>query len=213
MIQFSRIGGLPEGADIENLFVELLPTSKVPSMVPSVELAPGLSLIPSIKMSDDTGLCVSYKVAELLGLDADNLLGEALMNSEKVMPHKITRLVEEASEMPGLPVPNEGMASVLVVSNEYGMGASAIAYPGVIEELTERFPDGFYVLPSSVHEVLILPVDTEHPEDWMIFESMLLLVNDHTTKKQGDWLSDTLYRYDPETNWFGLASEYRKENK
>lgn len=45
------------------------------------------------------------------------------------------------------------------VEKQYG--ASMITQPEVLNKLEQLFPEGFYVLPSSVHEVLIVPDNGE----------------------------------------------------
>jgi len=50
-------------------------------------------------------------------------------------------------------------ASLYVLSNEDSFfGAAALFYPGMLERLTILIGGAFYVLPSSIHEVLVLPV-------------------------------------------------------
>ena len=50
-------------------------------------------------------------------------------------------------------------ASLYVLSNEDSFfGAAALFYPGMLERLTILMGGAFYVLPSSIHEVLLLPV-------------------------------------------------------
>ena len=46
---------------------------------------------------------------------------------------------------------------VYSLSNKEGLnGASTILYAQVQEDLKKEFPNGYYVLPSSIHEVLIV---------------------------------------------------------
>lgn len=43
----------------------------------------------------------------------------------------------------------------VLTKKENGYGESAMACPGVMEKVDRLFPEGFYLLPSSVHECLI----------------------------------------------------------
>lgn len=43
----------------------------------------------------------------------------------------------------------------MLTKKENGYGESAMACPGVMEKVDRLFPEGFYLLPSSVHECLI----------------------------------------------------------
>ncbi len=72
-------------------------------------------------------------------------------------------------------------------------GAVCMLYPGVLEELSAKEQKSFYILPSSVHEVILLPktgIETADRLREMIFE-----VN-RTFVAPEEVLSDNLYYYD-----------------
>ena len=79
------------------------------------------------------------------------------------------------------------------VEKQYG--ASMITQPEVLNKLEQLFPEGFYVLPSSVHEVLIVP-DNGEMEPKMLGE-MVREVNKNEVERQ-EVLSDRVYSYDKE---------------
>ena len=72
-------------------------------------------------------------------------------------------------------------------------GAASILYPGLLKCLADKMDASFYILPSSVHEVILL-LDTgyEHPAD---LKSMIAEVN-RTQVEPQEVLSDSLYFYD-----------------
>ena len=74
-------------------------------------------------------------------------------------------------------------------------GASMITQPEVLNKLEQLFPEGFYVLPSSVHEVLIVP-DNGEVEPRRLGE-MVRAVNWAEVKRE-EVLSDRVYSYDKE---------------
>ena len=81
-----------------------------------------------------------------------------------------------------------------VLSNvEKNYGASMITQPEVLQKLEQLFPEGFYVLPSSVHEVLIVPDNGEF--DPRILGEMVREVNQKEVDRQ-EVLSDRVYSYD-----------------
>lgn len=73
-------------------------------------------------------------------------------------------------------------------------GAAVILYPRMLEELAERFGGGFYVIPSSVHEVLLVKED-EIGEKRL--NEMVKEVNE-TQLEPEDVLADQVYFYSPE---------------
>ena len=53
---------------------------------------------------------------------------------------------------------------LIVVTNETGIdGAAAVFYPGVMDQLGEEIKGDFFILPSSVHELLLLLMMEDFP--------------------------------------------------
>ncbi len=81
-----------------------------------------------------------------------------------------------------------------VLGNDKGMlGAACILYPHVLEEIAAGMNRNLYIIPSSVHETLILPGDGGWPPEEL--KRMIMEVN-RTQVAPEDVLSDSLYYYD-----------------
>lgn len=80
-----------------------------------------------------------------------------------------------------------------VLTNAQGInGAACLLYGAVLPQLAQIFDSDFYVVPSSIHEVLILPCDTLGSVD---LNQMVQEVNKSMLKKT-EVLSAHIYRYD-----------------
>ncbi len=93
-----------------------------------------------------------------------------------------------------------------VLSNQSkNNGASVIAYPGMLHDIGESLGCDFYILPSSIHELIILPVidDTEH--GYRLSE-LVKEVNE-TKLDPENVLSNHAYRYHRNTNWLEALCE------
>ncbi len=88
------------------------------------------------------------------------------------------------------------MEMMYVMSNkEKTYGAAVLSCPGVMEKVSRLFPEGFYILPSSVHEVLIVPKEQGiSPKD---LGQMVREVNRAEVARE-EVLSDRVYEYDKE---------------
>lgn len=73
-------------------------------------------------------------------------------------------------------------------------GAAVILYPDILKELAKRFSGGFYIIPSSVHEVLLLKEDEIGEER---LNGMVREVNE-TQMEPEEVLADHVYYYVPE---------------
>ena len=76
--------------------------------------------------------------------------------------------------------------------NEYG--ASALFYPGFLEQVAKRFRGKFFILPSSIHELILVP---DYVEDVKGLKEIVSDVNDNSDAvTEEDFLSNSVYHYD-----------------
>lgn len=75
-------------------------------------------------------------------------------------------------------------------------GAVCLLYPGVLAEIAEKEGSNFYILPSSIHETILLPDDGTHMSDAL--KRMISEVNS-TQVAAEEVLSDSLYYFDSQT--------------
>ena len=82
---------------------------------------------------------------------------------------------------------------MVLTNSSMMMGAASVFVPGVMEKIQEKMPEGFYVLPSSIHEVMIFPKSMgsdPHELDEMISD-----INE-TQVAPDEQLSDLCHEYD-----------------
>jgi hypothetical protein len=84
-----------------------------------------------------------------------------------------------------------------VLTNEAGtLGAAALYYPDVKEKAAELMGSGYYVLPSSIHEVILVPDTIDH--DVRDLCDMVKQANRSFVEPK-DVLSDNVYHYDKDS--------------
>ncbi len=97
-----------------------------------------------------------------------------------------------------------------VLTNEEKVnGAAVIAYPGYLKTVGNKLNDDFYIIPSSIHEVMAIRasyIDEMDPEQY-ILKKLISEVN-KAIVDDGDVLTDTLYRYDRDLDKFETAENY-----
>ena len=82
---------------------------------------------------------------------------------------------------------------MFVLSNQYRhFGAACMLYDGVLEDIGNQLDEDYYILPSSIHEVIILPssCDLTHEE----LDDMITEINE-TQISEEDVLSEHAYYY------------------
>lgn len=143
----------------------------------------------------------------LWDVSVEELYKEARENTPKLMPHTIKRMAEvlleiEKSENPKGFDCDEHMEEYVdkvpmyVLSNEKRVeGAACMLYPNLLRDFSDTIGSSFYIIPSSIHELLVLPAkDTEKKEE---IRSMIKEIND-TQVSANEILSYSLYYYDRE---------------
>lgn len=94
------------------------------------------------------------------------------------------------SDMIGAPAPDEDGIAMYVISNvDNRYGAAGTLDAGIQRKLSEIFPDGYYILPSSVHECIA--VSSEMAPDELV--SMVRTINRSEVAEQ-ERLSDHVFR-------------------
>ena len=115
---------------------------------------------------------------------------------EMMMPEMMSggRSEAEAREMIDMMIPPASGEMMYVLSNQDKVhGAAVVLNDKVMDDITEKVGGEFYILPSSVHELLIVPKTEE--VDLRNLEAMVREVNANEVAPQ-DRLSDHVYAYD-----------------
>lgn len=93
-----------------------------------------------------------------------------------------------------IPFQIESPHSMYILSNSSGMnGAGALLYPQVIEKFSNSIKSNVYILPSSIHEVILVPFQEEIDKSQLI--QMVNEVNETQVTKE-EVLSSSVYYYD-----------------
>ena len=151
-------------------------------------------------------ITVTDQMMERWGITQDELNEAALSNSAAVQPARLGSMFEVLNDMTNGELPDDPSISstLYVLTNKQKMhGAGVLFYPGIQDKISAVFPDGCYILPSSIHEVLLVQKENMDPEDLM---EMVRAVNDTTVSRE-DLLSYKVHEYDPATRTIGLAGQ------
>lgn len=170
-----------------------------------------LALIYRLDMGDSIGgkmtSVITNQQLEAFGITAEQLHQDALENAPVTHPASLRSMQEVMAEMMGME-PEETMSgepTMLVATVEGSfMGASVIQYPGFMEQASEKIGGDFFVLPSSIHEVLLIP--DEEKTDFHELASMVQSINESQVAP-AERLSDNVYHYDKADKVFELAEK------
>ena len=142
--------------------------------------------------------------AEKWGVSPEELFETAERNMLLYEPAEIWPMGRMLAELRGMPDENiVPEVPLYVLTNKSRMfGAACMMYPGVFGQAVPEMKEGFFVLPSSVHEVLLLS-----PENVFDGEGLRRLVREinENQVEPCEVLSNNVYYYDGAKGEIGLA--------
>lgn len=152
----------------------------------------------------------AVSVSVLNTVSIKQIENDALLNSMTRNPAVIKSMDSEIESIIGISIPKDEATSEMYIASvpSKKFGACVLAYPGFFEQAAATVGGSYYVIPSSVHE-LILVKDSGNLSDDDInkFKRDIKLVN-KTILARDEILSDNLYHYDAEFHKFEIADDY-----
>lgn len=129
-------------------------------------------------LNDEAAVTVTPSLMEGWGISEDQLYKAAGDNTVPTLP--------DLSELLGMGQTSPAMTVLTTSSGRFGAGA--VLHEGVQEKLDTLYPEGFYLLPSSIHEWIAVGKDNA-PDD---LKRMVKDIN-RTVLCPQDILSDNVY--------------------
>lgn len=150
-----------------------------------------------VAYNENGAITITNDLVEMLGMSPDEIMTMAMENNAKFSRPVCRDMLTLMSDLldADLPKPKADEPKMYVLTNRRGIyGASFIADKQVLGSIAERLGGDFAILPSSVHELIIIPEIKKHmlPE----LKAMVEDVNRTLVVEQGTFLSDNVYVYD-----------------
>ncbi len=152
-----------------------------------------------ISASGTATIPVTNMLQSIWDTSAEELFEIAKKNTPKLLPadfRPMNLVMEELISNAGISCEIEEESPMYVLTNSLRcFGASCILYPNVLQHIGKHLHENYYLLPSSVHEIIILPESAGPSKD--IINEMILEIN-QTEIDCEEVLSDHAYYYDCE---------------
>lgn len=166
------------------------------------------------QMDEGSGtVLVTDQLMERFGITHEQLRQDALENAPEIRPSEIRGMSEVMNEIaPGMApeiAPEDEQMFVASVPDKI-RGAGVIAYPNFMEDAAEKMGGDFFVIPSSIHEVLLVRDNGEMTSKDL--ENMVKEVN-ATQVEPEDQLTDHVYHYDSKDHIFEMADKFEQRQQ
>ena len=161
-----------------------------------------------VRFEEGDGLASALIENENCEYSEEELYNMALKNTPIMFPEEFMSIWDKFDALSFLKDDKDAM---YILGNKFGInGASVMAYPDCLKNVSEKmegiYGNGdFYVLPSSIHEVIVFSSQTTFSEGYM-----LDVIREANSKMSNgrDILSHSLYFYKKDTGRLEIARTY-----
>ena len=169
-----------------------------------------LSIVYAVRVSEDeqgfAEAVITNDMAEMWGVEQEELHERAMDNIAERPPifENIESVLfgkREELEIEDIEPEKYDMPFFILTNQQKTTGAVMALNPKTMDRITAKFGD-VYVIPSSVHETLIVPKSAV--DDVQALEKLVRQVNENDVRPE-DQLSDHVYEYDSATHTLKIA--------
>lgn len=139
---------------------------------------------------------ITHELLSLWNTTITELQRIAFANAPKLLPVNFSPMQAVINELMGNVFTEEDCNNdiMFVLTNSLRtFGAACILYDGILEQIGTRIGENYYLLPSSIHEMIIIPESQSPSREHL--RKMVMEINE-TQVEQEDYLSDSIYYYD-----------------
>ena len=165
---------------------------------PFLDLALVFSIVHDIKEDAFESIPITNDLLAMWkDVTVEMLLESARENTPRYFPPVVGSMLDVMQNMAGQEMEEcfkdvRDIGMLLLSNSRYSFGATAMLYEEKVAEIAEQIGEDFYVIPSSLHEVLLLPASLV--EDSRDIDALIRQVN-REVLSDADYLSDRVYFY------------------
>ena len=147
---------------------------------------------------------VTHDLAERWNVSKEEILQAAEENTEALFPVRMEPILDtlcrvadiSRDDLPEEVLAEEDSPQIMVLTNYLGVnGATVLLYDSFLQQVYEKLRGKFIILPSSIHEVIVMPLASAPP----ITDSQKMVEQiNRSAVKEEEILSDSVYLYDGE---------------
>lgn len=203
--------------DVDRIVFNVVNTARNTEMLKNIPSRSflDLSVIYQMVVSSDSNSTTSFVItnnyAEMMGLTEDELFQYAAENTMRIYPpvvQTVQSVLMESLKNGGIPddiievMLGNAQPDMWVVTNTKKInGSSLILYRNELDKIAMRLGSDLYILPSSIHELIVVPSDIGDTQE---LRMMVAAVNENEVPEE-ELLSDNVYYYDRATGKVRIA--------
>ncbi len=163
-----------------------------------------LSIVFQISVSEepfgDATILIHNKHLAIWNVSLDTLYEDARNNTPILNRYEIEDIEDVIRELMPTAETVHTPVPLLVLSNKDKFhGAACILYPDLLRQVSDAIDSSMYIIPSSVHETLLLPAKKVEEAEYKYIKNIISEVN-NTRINEEEILSYSVYFYDRNTD-------------
>lgn len=164
--------------------------------VPFYDLAMIFVVAVSDFMDEFATILIHNEHLTMWDITVDELYQIAITNTPALLPYRFKPMKDVLDTLSESPVSFPENLDMSLLTNKIKIhGATCMVYPGLLKHIAEGLDDNLIIIPSSIHEVLIIPYKSSLDEYTLSdYNDMVLEVNE-TQLMDDEILSDHVYFY------------------
>ena len=167
-----------------------------------------LAAIVRIKLSSNATAVIRNDNLKLFEISPEQFM-EQIISEEPSITFETMGNILASMGFPIMPMESDDFMMYVLSNGENWLGSGVIAYPKILDMAAEKLGGSFYIIPSSIHEVILLPASLIDPEPVV---SIIKEVNKSVVSPE-ERLSDNLYYYDAGKKLFSIAQSAASEKQ
>lgn len=143
---------------------------------------------------------ITHELMKIWNVSLDEIEQYAFQNAPQLLPAVFKPMKVVIDELLGTKFQHEDCAEELmyVLTNSLkSFGAACILYDGMLDEISKQLGENFYILPSSIHEMIIIP-ESNSPSRAHLDEMITDVNQTHVAEEE--LLAEHVYYYNRDTH-------------
>lgn len=169
--------------------------------IPYLDLAIVFCVLLEITKCGTATMQISNAHLKMWGVSEKELYKAAADNTCRFLPDDFSSMSRVIEELTGLTQEDRDEYMYVLSNHIRSYGAAAILYDGRLESIGAYLKSNYYILPSSIHEVIIVPEKAAPGKEHL---SLMVDEINQTQLASEEILSDKAYYYDREKECLSL---------
>lgn len=151
-------------------------------------------------MDDYATILIHNQHMSLWNATTEELYAIAMENTPTLLPYRFENLENVLEHLENYSCPVFPGLNMYILTNHLKIyGSTCIIYPRLLKRIADFLEDNLIIIPSSIHEVLIIPEHSAKPEYTMEDFRMMIAEINETELTDDEVLSDHAYLFERET--------------